>query len=337
MNISISSRCAATKTMRLKTLAKNGSIIGTINYADEPMSARSFSLTSAELPGSNNRSIRRATTRGEVQAAINEYRERAFSTRLPHASLSGTERPSQQHTGAQRDHSRDTDRLSSRHHRPSRAYPSYQDESELQFSMRSVLRELMAVSPLEDDTNHYEENESFFPSPKATFMIDRPKVKCAICREKPLEMLVSPRSIRDKDMAILPCGHAACHGCLSTWLEGHSTCPFCRLEHRHRECGHAVAPRTISHKTILSLPATICKGGTIAGRCSDCRRKQLHAAARRYKERRGDWDHAQVLVETSATSRSSALAEARAQVTQARSEFLRVVSDAEMVDSHRAW
>lgn len=184
------------------------------------------------------------------------------------------------------------------------------------------------------EINKCAEQESFFPDPKATFTIDRPKVKCSICQETPLGLSRVSARARPTQTAMLPCGHAACHGCLSTWLEVHATCPFCRVEHRHARCGHAVAPRALTFDAILALPPTTCRGGAAAARCPDCRRRRLDAAARHYKSVLGD---ARAVSAATSAARARELAEAIAEVRRAKSEFVRVLSDHQAAGSHLMW
>ncbi|KAK7754142.1 hypothetical protein SLS62_003988 [Diatrype stigma] len=154
------------------------------------------------------------------------------------------------------------------------------------------------------------EGESFFPTPKVTFMIDRPQgLTCQICQTATLEM-PSPSSpsspsssssssadnTPDSDTravkgrgkrcatvapAILPCGHLGCHDCLEQWVSAHHSCPFCRQEMRHKGCGHTVGPRAITHRTVHELPRTTAEGGSIGDRCRDCRIEDAQTAALR--------------------------------------------------------
>ncbi|RYP07465.1 hypothetical protein DL764_002472 [Monosporascus ibericus] len=122
--------------------------------------------------------------------------------------------------------------------------------------------------------------ESFFPTPKITFLIDEPEgLKCQICLTTPLEMAESSQRPNDRTPVILPCGHAGCGDCMHTWLTAHHSCPFCRRDMHHKGCGHAVEPRVIAHDTIHSLPRTTAEGGSVGHKCPDCKMDELQAAA----------------------------------------------------------
>ncbi|RYP80411.1 hypothetical protein DL770_006216 [Monosporascus sp. CRB-9-2] len=124
------------------------------------------------------------------------------------------------------------------------------------------------------------EGESFFPTPKITFLIDEPEgLKCQICLTTPLEMAESSQRPNERTPVILPCGHAGCGDCMHTWLTAHHSCPFCRMDMHHKGCGHAVEPRVIAHDTIHSLPRTTAEGGSVGHKCPDCKIGELQAAA----------------------------------------------------------
>lgn len=144
------------------------------------------------------------------------------------------------------------------------------------------------------------EGESFFPTPKVTFLIDEPRgLKCQICLTTTLEMAESAAEAeaeaeahastdagadaegKTSAPAILPCGHVACGPCMAQWLAAHRSCPFCRQEMRHAGCGHAVAPRPVAHDTVHALPRTTAEGGSVGHRCPDCRVGDLRADALR--------------------------------------------------------
>ncbi|KAH9993143.1 hypothetical protein F4779DRAFT_637384 [Xylariaceae sp. FL0662B] len=118
------------------------------------------------------------------------------------------------------------------------------------------------------------DNETFFPNPKITFLVDCPEnLVCQICQETPLRMGLSSHEPEAETPAILPCGHLACHNCMSFWLEAHVSCPFCREYMVHIGCRHQVEPRLIAHDTIGSLPKTLPEGGVISNKCHPCRDK----------------------------------------------------------------
>ncbi|RYP66349.1 hypothetical protein DL771_007855 [Monosporascus sp. 5C6A] len=123
------------------------------------------------------------------------------------------------------------------------------------------------------------EGESFFPTPKITFLIDEPEgLKCQICLTTPLEMAESSQRPNERTPVILPCGHAGCGNCVHTWLTAHHSCPFCRRDMHHKGCGHAVEPRIIAQDTIHSLPRTTAEGGSVGHKCPDCKIEELQAA-----------------------------------------------------------
>ncbi|RYP49112.1 hypothetical protein DL768_005109 [Monosporascus sp. mg162] len=126
------------------------------------------------------------------------------------------------------------------------------------------------------------EGESFFPTPKVTFLIDEPEgLKCQICLTTPLEMAESSQRPNERTPIILPCGHAGCGDCMHMWLTAHHSCPFCRRDMHHKGCGHPVEPRVIAHDTIHSLPRTTAEGGSVGHKCPDCKIGELQAAALR--------------------------------------------------------
>ncbi|KAI0594370.1 hypothetical protein F4775DRAFT_596290 [Biscogniauxia sp. FL1348] len=134
----------------------------------------------------------------------------------------------------------------------------------------------------ESCSNH----DSFFPTPKITFLIDQPdNLTCQICHETALKMGLSSEDAKETTPAILACGHVACSSCLDLWLEANHNCPFCRQEMTYSSCGHEVEPRIIAHDTIHSIPRTLADGGKIGTKCGSCRAKaQRNASLQKWQE-----------------------------------------------------
>ncbi|KAM9881062.1 hypothetical protein VDGL01_04873 [Verticillium dahliae] len=166
-------------------------------------------------------------------------------------------------------------------------------------------------------------DKSFVPCPQITFLVDGPPdIVCTICRVSVLSLSPEGDSARlagqtDKDNrtpAIMPCGHLACAGCLSTWFEEHDTCPFCRYRLVYRKCGHKIQLRRMTEGSIYLIPATIPDGGVIPDLCFCCHEEELRRTAeikleacrRRFRTARGRFqasmgdEQAQVLLERKA-------------------------------------
>ncbi|KAI0403727.1 hypothetical protein F4802DRAFT_275747 [Xylaria palmicola] len=166
-------------------------------------------------------------------------------------------------------------------------------------------------------------NESFVPSPKITFLIDKPDdLVCQICQQTPLKMVIGTEHPTPEVTAILPCGHIACHACINFWLASHDSCPFCRTNMIHAGCGHQVRPRLIGHDTIHAIPETLPNGGKIGDQCSKCAEKQRRSVS---VERWAD------LAERFQTARQEAEAlgtdEAQAAMDRAKKAFERLPED----------
>ncbi|KAI2623068.1 hypothetical protein GGS26DRAFT_593915 [Hypomontagnella submonticulosa] len=141
------------------------------------------------------------------------------------------------------------------------------------------------------------EDETFFPTPLASFLIDQPeKLVCQICYSTELRMAPTSANSRKTAPAILPCGHIACATCLEASLSHRGECPFCREDVVHRRCGHSVKPILISYETITTVPRTFPEGGKMDGLCKACRdQERLAAAIRKWKSRAGDIKYARQL------------------------------------------
>lgn len=74
---------------------------------------------------------------------------------------------------------------------------------------------------------------------------------------------------------MVPCGHLACHACMTRCLALKPECPFCRRALRYELCppAHAAAAaRVLTPAALFSLPdATLPLGGRLAGQCRACR------------------------------------------------------------------
>ncbi|KAK2776818.1 hypothetical protein CKAH01_03310 [Colletotrichum kahawae] len=135
----------------------------------------------------------------------------------------------------------------------------------------------------QDDTAP-EVGRCFFPSPKVTFLIDKPEgLICQICQYSPLAFqeqteIESGRRYSDSVPSIMPCGHLAGARCLSKWLREHNNCPFCRCELTYGQCGHRVPARHVTREEIFLIPTTIPDGGHIPDLCAVCYKDALRVA-----------------------------------------------------------
>ncbi|KAK5624937.1 hypothetical protein RRF57_000653 [Xylaria bambusicola] len=141
----------------------------------------------------------------------------------------------------------------------------------LKYLVRAFLKQTRAASPASDTAGKSANSESFVPSPKITFLIDKPSnLICQICQQTPLKLAITADGPGPSMAAILPCGHVACHGCFKMWFANHDSCPFCRATMVHIGCGHQVKPRLLAQDTIHSIPATLSKSGKIGTACFTC-------------------------------------------------------------------
>jgi hypothetical protein len=180
--------------------------------------------------------------------------------------------------------------------------PERQEYHSDSFSTHELARELLKIdlrptSPRSSNDEAYDSlvahtsNESFFPSPLTTFLLDRPtNVMCSICLETPLQMADSSVQAPGTAPAMLACGHIACEPCMTAWVKETGCCPFCRTKHVHQGCGHKVKPRKIALDTICDIPPMLADGGHIQAHCDDCRREKrvamIEVFARDYQRAR---------------------------------------------------
>ncbi|KAL0933144.1 uncharacterized protein CTRU02_212107 [Colletotrichum truncatum] len=135
----------------------------------------------------------------------------------------------------------------------------------------------------------------FFPSPKITFLIDKPEnLICQVCHQSRFVFdenadTETGARLSDSVPAIMPCGHIAGARCLSEWLRDHDTCPFCRHELVYNGCGHQIPTRHITKEEIFLIPPTIPEGGDIPNLCiwcyKDAQRKMTEARFKACKRR----------------------------------------------------
>ncbi|KAI1851412.1 hypothetical protein JX266_003487 [Neoarthrinium moseri] len=191
-------------------------------------------------------------------------------------------------------------------------------------SMESILDilENMQMDESEDeDPMQYADNESFFPEPKVTFMMDKPdNVICSICMTIPLRLGRSSGRPSENDTVVLACGHVSCAGCMELWLDANDSCPFCRVSHEYKACGHPVKPRVIAKDTIMSLPKTIPEGGKIGSCCPDCRADDSARKLRRHEQAIRKWRRVVAQANTSIED-SALLARAQEALGHAKRAF----------------
>ena len=125
----------------------------------------------------------------------------------------------------------------------------------------------------------YPENETFFPLPIVTFMVDVPDdISCRICRVSVLSVNPNDPSVTDETPAIMPCGHVAGAECLAALMEsmdpGTWNCPFCRTPLIHLGCGHRVREKVLTWHTLVNLPKTVPMGGVVPQFCQECRARE---------------------------------------------------------------
>ncbi|KAI1081569.1 hypothetical protein F5B20DRAFT_588198 [Whalleya microplaca] len=300
--------------MRIETkiiYGKNGSILGKIPIKmDEPLDSGYGSSSSAGAAYSNRRARREPSSSDEAPGAyrrprevqseaIAEYRDQALSTRSSRATQDlrrhreARERQRQEARARERrehhEHRSErslSDSTRAHVHAPEEPQPSCHPKgvrppggnSDLKYVVRGFLKRTSRSrreGDEEDGRKVSSDRETFFPNPKITFLIDCPEnLVCQICQETPLKMGLTSQSPEPKTPAVLPCGHVACHSCMSMWLDAHENCPFCRKEMVHIGCGHSVQARLIAHDTIGSLPKTLPEGGVISNKCHTCRDKE---------------------------------------------------------------
>ncbi|KAI0161800.1 hypothetical protein GGR52DRAFT_586033 [Hypoxylon sp. FL1284] len=140
-----------------------------------------------------------------------------------------------------------------------------------EISLGNAVCSYLKEDPDRDVREDVKDEETFFPRPRITFLLDRPRrLTCQICKETALELGEPDRARTDGDLAILPCGHVGCYGCLDTWTRRHRSCPFCRESLRRAACRHPARPVRLALDSVHALPLTLPRGGAIADRCAQC-------------------------------------------------------------------
>ncbi|KAI1815799.1 hypothetical protein GGS20DRAFT_596452 [Poronia punctata] len=144
--------------------------------------------------------------------------------------------------------------------------------SYLKYAIRGFLRNARANRSFKDDgRKKLPDQECFIPSPKITFLIDRPNnLVCQVCQLAPLKMAITAEAPKVNIPALLPCGHITCQNCAENWLDSNKSCPFCRISMTHEACGHQVRPRLVAQDTVHTLPETLPNGGKIGRKCFKC-------------------------------------------------------------------
>ncbi|KAI1277964.1 hypothetical protein F5Y07DRAFT_398109 [Xylaria sp. FL0933] len=144
----------------------------------------------------------------------------------------------------------------------------------LKYLVRGYLRQTRGSPSVDGSTKKLTNQDSFVPSPKVTFLIDKlTNLTCQICHQAQLKLAVTAEDPAPDMACILPCAHIACYECMNMWLESRTSCPFCRVSLIHTSCKHQVKPRLIAQDTIHSLPQTVPNGGKIGALCFRCTEK----------------------------------------------------------------
>ncbi|KAI1108768.1 hypothetical protein F5Y14DRAFT_458950 [Nemania sp. NC0429] len=98
-------------------------------------------------------------------------------------------------------------------------------------------------------SDHYALNWLPFISPEGKVLSDlvNLEVDCAICSKRLAITEPADEAKEIEDFTILPCSHAFCYPCASTWIQrsARSNCPSCRKDLWHRVCTHRIAPRKL--------------------------------------------------------------------------------------------
>ncbi|KAI2618194.1 hypothetical protein GGR54DRAFT_606408 [Hypoxylon sp. NC1633] len=127
-------------------------------------------------------------------------------------------------------------------------------------------------------------------------------ITCSLCLDKKLRVgqrppreefetaLLNPDydAVADSEVIqVFPCGHYFGRDCVLDWMSemvrmrrSAITCPICRFEMVHPECGHIAYPLgvlmgdftigTSVERQIIPLPPTIPEGGQVAASCPSC-------------------------------------------------------------------
>ncbi|KAF7552963.1 hypothetical protein G7046_g7254 [Stylonectria norvegica] len=103
----------------------------------------------------------------------------------------------------------------------------------------------------------YNPDESFFPFPKITFLVDRPTdLLCQICRDAHCEIKPDGDNLGDSTFSMLP---------FSLSYPG---------------CGHKIPPRAVTQESVHLLPRTLPDKGHIPQLCAKCLKEDLLTQAK---------------------------------------------------------
>ncbi|KAI1498667.1 hypothetical protein F5X99DRAFT_392635 [Biscogniauxia marginata] len=268
---SSSSSSSSSSNHRSSTSSERAAILEEI-FRDEPdtMSRPSREIQTNAIREYHNHAL--STRTAEHTAEVRRHRERRQAEQQPSYESLGSD------VGTSES---DESSPSSSRRKTNRPKDHFNPKYLVRGFLKSIFRSRSSPSSKAEDDGRRRcsDHESFFPSPKTTFMIDQPNnLVCQICQEAPLKMGISAEEAKGTTPAILPCGHIACQSCLGLWLEANGNCPFCRHDMVYAGCGHNVEPRPIAHDTIHSIPRTLADGGRIGHSCHTCRAKAQREA-----------------------------------------------------------
>lgn len=171
----------------------------------------------------------------------------------------------------------------------SEATPNERSVSQLESTIRP------SSSPsVEPHHRRYDSGEAYFPFPKITFLIDKPRgLLCQICQMSKCKIRSDSHRIRDSTFSILPCGHIAGSRCMASWLNEKNTCPFCRFGMNYPGCGHKIPPRVMTEQNVHLLPRTLPDKGCIPDLCTECYKESLMVQAKsNFKDAAHDFEEA---------------------------------------------
>lgn len=157
--------------------------------------------------------------------------------------------------------------------------------SYIKYLVRGFLRDTRPRRSAKDDgRKRLPEQETFVPSPKIMFLIDRPdNLVCQVCQVVNLKMAITAEIASPYTPSLFPCGHIFCYACTDQWLSQNDSCPICRMSMTYASCNHQVEPRLIAQDTIHTVPETLPNGGKIGRKCFKCcEREQRHVSLDRW-------------------------------------------------------